>query len=605
MIPSPFFLGAAWLVIFCLFSGIGLTVRRWMGMAPPARIEHFFSCFWVGLAMGTFALQVWHLVAPVNMAAFFVVLAWGCAGLWQYARHLRRQPRLTKKQKKALAKGLPSQPRLGWSFYLPALGFAWIVAFYAASLPVFYDAGLYHLPAIRWVTSFPVVPGLGNLHARLAFNQTYFLYAGLLEVWTGRGTHLANSTLLLVALLQFWISFLRILRPVDRRRPVDIFQALMLPFILHQVFLIFMPSPSPDLAVMVLAIICSSLLLQLLENSEDDAPETPWFFYSFFTLILLGITTKITFLIYAATSFLILFIIMWRSRRAILLGNTRRLVWGIIITGLFAIIPWFVHGVIQSGWLIYPLPYGKFDVDWRMPKASLEAKQMSIITYAQDVWKKVGAYHKNVYVIMPLVLAALGLIPNVVTFFRKKTAQTHPALWLLPIPCIATLIHWYVQVPNLRFGYAFFAMLPAMVFALWLRALKNPSKIVAAYLLLFACAIAYDDIAEKRTLDMIQKNRVIRQRLANVWRPDKLSWLVEQIYLPYVTHSGLLIFVPIKDDRCWDTNQLCTPYVRRDLRLRRPPWVRYGFRLDSFDEDDAAVGFVYDPRRAIPSLNEI
>ena len=235
--------------------------------------------------------------------------------------------------------------------------------------------------------------------------------------------------------------------------------------------------------------------------------------------------------------------------------------------------------------------------------ASLDTKRDAIIEYAHIVWKKVGAYHKNTYVIMPLALAALGLIPNVVTFFRKRTAETHPALWLLPIPCLATLVHWYIQVPNLRFGYAFFAMLPAMVFTLWLRSLKNPSKIVAVYLILFVSAIAYQDVVEKRTLKMIHKNRVVTKRLEKVWRADKTSWLTEQIYLPYVTHSGLLIFVPIKDDRCWDTNQLCTPYPRRDLVLRRAPWVRHGFAMNPFNEDDPTVGFTH--KNIKPSLNEI
>jgi len=603
MIPSPLFLFATWLAAFGVFSGIGLTVRRWMGNPPPSRIEHLFSCFWVGLAIGTFSLQIWHFFAAINRPAFFVLLVWGGIGLFQEARHIRRQPRLTRKQRKALAKSQPQRPRLGWSFYLPAIGFAWLVAFYASFLPAFYDAGLYHLPVMRWVTSFPVVTGLGNLHARLAFNQSYFLYVGLLEAWTGRGTHLANSTLILVAILQFWISFLRVLRPVDARRPVDIFQALMLPFILHQVFQIFMPSPTPDLGVMVLAIICSSFLLRLLENGEDDAAETPWSFYALFSLILLGVTTKITFLVYGGTSFLILLIVMWRSRRAFLLGNVPRLVWGVVITGLFALVPWCIRGVIMTGWIAYPLPFGGFDVPWRLPAASCEHMRRSVMEYAHDVWKKVKPFHLRTYVLLPLGLAALGLIPNIVAFFRKRTAATHPGLWLLPLPCVVTLVHWYIQVPNLRFGYAFFAMLPAMVFTLWLRGMKNPSKIVAVYLILFVGAIAFQDIKDKRTVTMVRRNRIITKRLEKVWRADKTSWLTQQSYLPYVTRSGLVLYAPIKDDRCWDTDQLCTPYPRRDLRLRKPPLIRHGFCIEPFDENEPYVGFAL--HRTIPSLSEI
>jgi hypothetical protein len=39
------------------------------------------------------------------------------------------------------------------------------------------DSGEYHFNTIRWINAFPIVPGLGNLHGRLAFNQS-FLYCG-------------------------------------------------------------------------------------------------------------------------------------------------------------------------------------------------------------------------------------------------------------------------------------------------------------------------------------------------------------------------------------------------------------------------------------------
>src|SRR4029079_17401394 len=42
--------------------------------------------------------------------------------------------------------------------------------------PEYHDFGNYHLATIRWLTAQPIVPGLGNLHFRLGFNQSYFLY---------------------------------------------------------------------------------------------------------------------------------------------------------------------------------------------------------------------------------------------------------------------------------------------------------------------------------------------------------------------------------------------------------------------------------------------
>ncbi|MGE5279308.1 MAG: LIC_10190 family membrane protein [Deltaproteobacteria bacterium] len=620
MIPSIPFLIVCFGALFALFAGIGLAIRRWTGLGSPARIDDVFVCFWTGLAGAIFFLQIWHLFFPVNMPAFAVVALWGGTGLARHLLWLRQQPRLTKKQRKVLGDGLPAP--LGWSFYVPVLVFAWLVAFYAVSLPMFYDAGLYYLPTMRWVTSFPVVPGLGNLHARLAYNQSYFLYLGLLEAWTGRGTHLANSTLILVGLAQFWLSFLRVLRPVSlpslaagpardpqgyagrpagRRRPVDIFQALMLPFLLHQVFLVFLASPTPDMCVMILAVLSTSLLIRILENNPDGAEELPWLLYSLAGLLLLGVTTKLTFSIFGLTALLILLIGTARARWKTLGPRPGRLLRSILFLALFAFIPWFAHGIMLTGYIAYPLPYGRLNVDWRLPLSSLEYMRFSVMDYAREDWAR--RPDKHIYVTTPLVLAAIGLIANAIAFVRTRRRGENGILWLVPLPCIVTIVHWYLQVPNLRFGYAFFSILPGVFLMLWLRTWANPSKIVAGYLFLFAAVILIDVAVDKKFDRTAKTNRIMTEKLKNVWRLDKASWLTQQDYLPYVTRSGLMLFVPVKDDRCWDTNEICTPYPRRDLRLRRPGDLGRGFRVEPFDETDKNVGFTY--KRTIPSLSEV
>ena len=60
----------------------------------------------------------------------------------------------------------------------------------SAFIPVFntctkpachYDLGLYYLQEIRWMETFPIVPGLGNLIFNLGFNQSAFLVTSLLD----------------------------------------------------------------------------------------------------------------------------------------------------------------------------------------------------------------------------------------------------------------------------------------------------------------------------------------------------------------------------------------------------------------------------------------
>jgi hypothetical protein len=53
------------------------------------------------------------------------------------------------------------------------------------------DSGLYHVPTIVWHLATRLPPGLGNLAAPFAYNQSFFLWAALLDVGPlpGRSTH--------------------------------------------------------------------------------------------------------------------------------------------------------------------------------------------------------------------------------------------------------------------------------------------------------------------------------------------------------------------------------------------------------------------------------
>ena len=42
-----------------------------------------------------------------------------------------------------------------------------------------FDSGLYHAQAIRWIEEYGVVPGLANLHCRLAYNSSVFTLTAL------------------------------------------------------------------------------------------------------------------------------------------------------------------------------------------------------------------------------------------------------------------------------------------------------------------------------------------------------------------------------------------------------------------------------------------
>jgi hypothetical protein len=50
-----------------------------------------------------------------------------------------------------------------------------VLLLYSLLPPLGYDTGLYHWQAMKWLESYPVVPGLGNIHGRFAFNSNALL----------------------------------------------------------------------------------------------------------------------------------------------------------------------------------------------------------------------------------------------------------------------------------------------------------------------------------------------------------------------------------------------------------------------------------------------
>lgn len=118
--------------------------------------------FWTGWAAIVALLQIWHLAFPVSRAALALVLLLGATGLLLEARSLAGLARTGAHRAPALVVLL-----------IPAL--LWM-ANRSAGPAQFFDLGLSYLQAVQWNSSYPIVPGLGNLHGRLAFNSAYLLY---------------------------------------------------------------------------------------------------------------------------------------------------------------------------------------------------------------------------------------------------------------------------------------------------------------------------------------------------------------------------------------------------------------------------------------------
>jgi len=212
---SALLIATVWCLLFIQYLGFGLAIRIFLGEKKDnLSLTALFQTAWLGWAGSLSALQIWHLFFPINELTFFIFSCLGSiAFLCNYSKN------------SVNADSLPSRRKLYWASSIVIV--LWF-ANHAVHGPFNYDSGVYHINSVRWINSYAVVPGLGNLHGRLAFNISYFLYVAFLEIksWASRSYHLANGFLLSLFCLQSAASIFKVLFSRFKIRPSDLLWAM-------------------------------------------------------------------------------------------------------------------------------------------------------------------------------------------------------------------------------------------------------------------------------------------------------------------------------------------------------------------------------------------
>ncbi|HVO43698.1 MAG TPA: hypothetical protein VMT34_13795, partial [Aggregatilineales bacterium] len=230
---------AAWTILFFVLAGLGQSVRRWFGL-KLAGFDTWIGAVWMGYAVAIAALELWHLLLPIDWHICLLLGTLGLGGLIWHAAACRR-PRLP--IGRTLLTLVIFAPMAIW------------VANRALDAQLDFDTGLYHLSIIRWLNDYPAVPGLGNLHYRLAFNQTFFLFVAALNVspFFNQGMHIANSFLLVTLALQLTDRLVYSLFFPRQVSPDRLLGMLFLPVVIYrasrQPYSANISSASPDLSV--------------------------------------------------------------------------------------------------------------------------------------------------------------------------------------------------------------------------------------------------------------------------------------------------------------------------------------------------------------------
>jgi len=560
----------AWSGLTVALVGVGLLARRlWRDRAQGA--DAWLRSFWVGWVMVLFALQLWQLFFPVGHAVVGVAAVGVCGVALEGARPWR-----------VLWRGARRN--------LPVLIAAVLAALWLSNRALGGaqngDSGLYYLPTIRWLAAHPIIPGLGNLQDRLAFNQSYFLYAALLEVgrFAQGSHHLANGLLVLGLLTQTLLGLFRLLRPSRPLVPQDLFYALFLPVAVELGLDLNLTSPAPDLAIFIVGVVLVGQLVSLLSRPASGAPAPspnapdPGL-CAIAVLAVAGITIKLSFIGLAAT--VVLVALPMGVRGAPRPRQVRSLV-AMAALGLLGLGPWLVRGLVQSGYPAYPSTFGALDVNWRVPMqiavdqtASIQVwpgglvgglkAAFSSLPWLRRTLESAGCMTLGVQV--PLALAAVAGLAIAPLRWLRRRAEPPRLSALALVPALGAFLFWAALAPRPRYAGATFWLLAVTALVLAIDAAVRskagwPGRIAA---LVTVAALMWLPLSQGKPL-----LRDLRGFEVNAVPP------VSQVVLA----DGTKVAQPLPGRSCWNTPPPCGQEVLPGLTLRRPGDLRSGFRID-------------------------
>ena len=539
---------------------------------------------WMGWACTLFVFQCIHLFFPLNFFSASPIFVFGIALSVVFL--IRQHKRKTETSPAASATLKHARTIIVLVMLLLS---AWIASRSMLSAK-FYDSGLYYFNIVRWTNSFPIVPGLGNLHGRLAFNQSFFTYVAALNLHPlfGHGRSIANSFLLLLAFL----TLLEVMLPVLRRPslavqlhplawapalfcfPVLAYWALSSPGL---------SSPSPDLTSSLLQVV---IFVIFGRSASDFAKHRTISLCYAMILIVLAVTTitvKLSNVAFCGVVIVLTLIgALKNSEKRV--GDAVRL----CLPAVLIILVMCLRGVILSGAPLYPSTIGYVHTDWSVPIDKVIDEKNWVYSWARQPWthwkKVLGNWNwlapwfrrlatEITGIVYPLgVFLAISVFTFLAPLFSKsRSTRRHLPHSIVLLPILSGLVFWFATAPDPRFANALFMLLPVSAILILMMQIQNHVKSKA-----FAVIICVLFLAGN--LNLARWAYLNRRALAEIsldgWQPDK------QVALDLkVTKSGLSIYTPVTGDQCWDSPVPCTPYFNENLRLIDPADMSSGFTV--------------------------
>lgn len=334
---------------------------------------------------------------------------------------------------------------------------------------IHYDTGLYHAQSIRWIEEYGVVPGLGNLHTRLAYNSAAFCLSALYSFAfvTGQSFHCCAGYLAFLLAVLCSDAF----RRGREKKPLlsDLVRVLAVYYLLN----IFdeMISPASDYFMVLSAFWLLITWFDLLEKKETEP-------MPYALLCILGVwICSVKF-----SGALLLLLTIWPAAVLIRQKRVREII-TCLLSGMIVVLPFLIRNVILSGWLLYPVTaIDLFSFDFQIPKdvASYDAQEIQAYGrgYTSASLYDEGGYSSALSSWLPgwfadldsvnqlfFIGAAVSLILLLILLFYaviRKKKELYPTFFVMAVMA-ACFLFWFFSAPLVRYGCIFLWVFPTLV----------------------------------------------------------------------------------------------------------------------------------------------
>jgi hypothetical protein len=560
-----------------VLHGCGNLTWRLLGIQQPSQPS--VLTVWLGFCVVVASLEAVHLFGPIDWKVTVAVALIGALGHRLRAK-LARSKEPSPPTAVEPAVGVRSLVVNAIKTYplLSVVGLSVIVSWCLLAMqpPSMFDSGLYHFGSIRWLNEYAIVPGLGNLHWRLALNQSYFGFLALLNIAPYWGHGYAAGGLFLLVLTTFTVLEVSLKQSTLWRW---IFGSLLFSYLCLLSGQIANPMPDTAMAllqVVIFVFLYGSLVTQTTSQEQIESAANVSVQHLQIVLVFLCltiVTIKLSSVGFAAASFGLLSIALFRS-------SGRQLQYSVLlklasIVGLFTLVH-IGRSYLLSGTPFFPSPFGGiWSLTWAVPFGVANNESQLIYAWAKqpgvslvgDVpagfgW--VGAWVRALPQTLKYLFVASTLLVLLALILRQRSmASASNKPWLLGIPLIAALIFWFFTAPDPRFLGAIVVLYFAWSLYIFSGLLKT-------------LAHRYAGRAIKASRTAIQLIVIVGMvALFDRWSLSGISGLQGWGSLPNpnrelkVNPLGYKAFMPTTDTLCWDSELPCT-FMLDDGLQRKP-----------------------------------